>query len=76
MFELVPIIQKINKRKVDEYKMQIAIVQNPHVKNPGELWKKIEAMRPVEEKKSDKLDVVGFENFKRTLASNPRFIVK
>jgi len=56
--------------------MNLAIAQNPHVKNPKELWKQIEAMEPREEKTSDKLDVVGFENFKRTLASNPRFIVK
>lgn len=54
--------------------MQLAITQNPHVKDPKHLWKTLESYdkEPVD----DKLDKVGFEVFKRKMAQTGRFIVK
>jgi hypothetical protein len=70
-------LQKIEKRKLTEYKIQLAIVQNPHVKEPKDLWRMLNRQsgdnglsRPKQ------FDDTGFELFKNTLSQNPRFVVK
>jgi hypothetical protein len=64
----------IKRRKVDEYKMQMAVIQNPHTKDPKKLWQTIDNMVP--KSRPDKLDVAGFEVLKIRLQQNPRFVVK
>lgn len=77
--ELVEIVSCINKRKIQETKLQMSIVQNPHVKDPKALWAILEEQeielngykpRPAE------FDPVGFEILKSKLSANPNFIVK
>jgi hypothetical protein len=41
--ELFIFTRLINQRKISEYKMQLAIVTNPHIKNPGRLWAVLDA---------------------------------
>jgi len=54
--------------------MQLAIVQNPHVKEPKTLWDILDAYNrePVDEK----LDKKSFELFKQKIASSPHIMVK
>lgn len=60
---------------MSDYKMQLAIIQNPHTKNPRQLWKEIE--RQLKEKEpNEEFDSVGFERLKDQLSQSPRFIVK
>lgn len=57
----------------------MVIVQNPHAKNPKELWDtitRIEKQIPGTTQKSDSFDAAGFEILKAKLRQNPRFIVK
>jgi len=68
----------INKRHIVDYRMALAIAQNPHVKNPKELWKILEQQER-ELSGSDRreeFDAVGFELLKSQLRRNDRFIVK
>lgn len=74
--ELAELVKKINKRKVNEYKMQLAIAHNPHVKNYKELWRILERQDDEQHKKSEEFDPVGFEQLKSVLSNNPRIIVK
>ena len=76
--ELFFLMQKINIRKVGDYKMQLAIIQNPHVKNHTQLWKVLEQQekelkhQPVKEE----FDPKEFNRLKSALSNNPKFIVK
>lgn len=76
--ELFYLAKKINLRKVRGYKMQLSIVQNPHVKDPAQLWQALES----EErqygtiKKIAEFDELGFELLKQKMRENPRMIVK
>lgn len=69
------LFERANKRKRQEYLMQIAIAQNPHVKNPQDL------IRALSDKQEDyieeqKLDKAAFAIFKQRISENPRIIVK
>lgn len=72
--ELYYLSQNINRRKIGDYKVQLAIAQNPHTKNPRELWRIFEDMNT--EKKQETLDVTGFELLKNAMRDNPRIVVK
>lgn len=52
------------------------IVQNPHTKNPQELWKMLERQQKAEEPKEEVFDQSGFDRLRGALDKNPRFIVK
>lgn len=56
--------------------MQLAIAQNPHAKNPQELWDLLSKDTPTEKKESDTLDIGGMELLKAKMSENPRIIVK
>jgi hypothetical protein len=73
--EVLYLRKLIHERKVDDIKLQLNIVQNPHTKNPRELYDKISSFdrRPIAKPKFDK---VGFQNLKAALDKSPRFIVK
>lgn len=58
--------------------MQLAIVQNPHSKEPKELW---QILQDAEPKKPElyvepKFDADGFERLKAVMGQNPRFEIK
>ncbi|MCG3176825.1 MAG: hypothetical protein MOGMAGMI_01789 [Candidatus Omnitrophica bacterium] len=72
--DLFYLTEEITRRKVSEYMMQLRIAHNPFVKKPKELIDELRNMLP--KKKSDTLDVEGFERFKSLLAKNPKFVVK
>lgn len=77
--ELFFLVDKINKRKIQDYKIQMAIIQNPHVKDPKVLWKEIEKQENELEGKSyleAEFDTVGFEMLKSKMRENPRIVVK
>ena len=56
--------------------MQLAIVQNPHVKDPKELWRVLNSQDTSQITRVEKFDDVGFEVLKSRLRANPRFVVK
>lgn len=64
--ELILLVRAIKIRKISDYQMQLAIAQNPHVKNPKELWQILEqgTRKPIDEKPDKK----GLENLKRRMA--------
>lgn len=64
----------IEKRKMAEYRMQLAIVQNPHSKNPKELWANLQTEEA--SLRRTEFDEQGMSILKSKLASNPRIIVK
>jgi hypothetical protein len=72
--DLFFLVQKINDRKLIDYKMQLAIIQNPHVKDPKHLWRVLESKK--EQKQNDEFDPAGFALLKSALSKNPRIIVK
>ena len=53
--------------------MELAIVQNPHVKDPKKLWRLFNNAEP--RKRSEEFDSAGFEAFKLELSKNPKFKV-
>jgi len=71
--DLFYLMKEINKRKLREYKMQAALIQNPHTKDPKELWRIFEAEEGI---KNEEFDAVGFERLKNKLRSSSKFIVK
>lgn len=76
--ELFFLTRYINRRHITDYRMQLAIAQNPHVKNPKELWTILEQQeREITGKHQENdFDAVGFELLKNELRNNNKFIVK
>lgn len=78
--ELYYLSKLINKRRLTEYKMQLAIVTNPHIKDPKTLWRLLEDQeRELDGSKymDAEFDAVGFENFKQALqASGSSMVIK
>ena len=74
MDELVVFVAKIRERQVKNYMMDLAIISNPHSKEPKDLWRMLEAQvkKPVEEK----LDKQGMELLKQRLGASKKFVVK
>lgn len=79
--EIVELVEKINRRKFQNIKLQLSIAQNPFAKDPKALWNALDA----EEAKitgrrpsylDAKLDKSGFEMLKQRLRENPRIKVK
>lgn len=76
--ELFVFTRLINRRKIQGYKMQLAIAQNPHIKNPKDLWRLLEQQESEVEGKSyldSEFDATGFEAFKQTLQRNSKGVV-
>lgn len=78
--ELFVFSRLINKRKNQEYKMQLAIAQNPHIKNPKELWLMLDQQSKQIEGKTyidSEFDATGFEALKQSLRrSGSKIVVK
>ena|GEM_PF-3485218 len=76
LFELLSLSQKIKNRKNSDFRMQLAIAQNPHVENPEKLWEQLEIDDDYDSPEVEEFDKVGFEILKRKLGQNPRFKIK
>ena len=64
----------VKKRKIVEYRMQLAITQNPHIKEPEHLWKILEYAD--KEAVDEQLDKAGMERLKGIMSAGKAFIVK
>jgi hypothetical protein len=65
---------QIKRRKLGEYKIYAAIIQNPHVKDPKILWNILK--QEDDNYLSREFDEQGFNLLKDQLMQNPRFKVK
>lgn len=74
--DLVYLVQKINRRKIVDYRMQLAITQNPHIKDPKKLWDILASQDKEFNRRPAEFDAAGFELLKSQLRGNPRFVVK
>jgi hypothetical protein len=52
----------------------LAIAQNPHSKNPKDLWDMLD--NGGTKKTGSEFNKTSFENFKAIMSKNPKFIVK
>ena len=64
-----------------DYKMQLAIIRNPHTENPDNLVKILDQGFEDDPevsyaKRKAEFDEAGFELLKSKLMQNPRFVVK
>lgn len=75
--ELFYLSQKINKRKLNDYKLWTAIIQSPHLKDSRRIWDTFKSMEgELQIDEPAKLDVTGMEAAKLIMRKNPRFVVK
>lgn len=77
--ELFELIQSVNRRKIQNTRLELAIVQNPHIKDPQDLWKlldqqerELDGLPP----RDETFDAAGFAILKMRMKQNPRIIVK
>lgn len=73
--ELPYLLKEISRRHIRDYKMQLAIIQNPHTKDPKHLWRVLQQSEPRTLSEA-KFDASGFERLKMEMSKNPRIIVK
>jgi hypothetical protein len=59
--EAIVLLPVIRNRKFSEYKMLLAITQNPHTKQPEDLWKLLDVDKEYLE---EDLDKAGMERLK------------
>ena len=75
--ELYALIEHSRVRKIQEYKMQLTIVSNPHVKDPKKLYNiLLEQERLSGEPVEADFDKDGFDVLKARLGASPHFVVK
>lgn len=75
--ELFELVKKINKRKLSEYQIQLAIVQNPFVKNPKELWETIKREATNYDTETEPVyDKTGLELLKMKLSNGSKIVIK
>jgi hypothetical protein len=68
----------INRRKINDYKMALAIATNPHIKDHKRLWHTLDAQERQNEGKDyldAEFDINGFEVFKQTLQRQSKGII-
>jgi hypothetical protein len=76
--ELFIFARIINRRKISEYKMQLAIATNPNTKDPKALWEMLDNQEKQNEGKdyiNAEFDAAGFEAFKNKLKGQGSGIV-
>lgn len=73
--ELYYLAERINQRKADDYKMRLAIAQNPFNKEPNRLWELLNSFA-TPTLRDDKFDEAGFELMKAKMRSGRGFLVK
>lgn len=75
--ELFYMSEQIKRRKLTEYKMELAIAQNPHLdpKEQVKLWDELKKEDPIPAKQVEFNDE-DFGNLKALLTQSPHFEVK
>ena len=73
--ELYSLVGYINKRIINNYQIELALIQNPYTKNPKELWQILKSMQDIQPKE-EQLDVVGMEILKQRLSGSSKILVK
>jgi len=73
--DLFYLVTQMGKRKLDEYRIQLALISNPHTKDPNNLWRKLEPP-PEIGKRPETLDKTSFDVFKTKLTQGSHIIVK
>ena len=72
--EVIILLNQISKRKKEEYRMLLAISQNPHVKEPKLLW---DALSYKEEENDEPVDLEKeLGKLKMAMSDNPRIMIK
>lgn len=80
--EALQLQERIRQRTYAEYKMQLAISQNPHSKEPEALWKMLDEhmtqLRTAAEIEilDQDLDREGLENLKKIMSGGIDFVIK
>ena len=69
------LLDRITKRKNSDYKMQLAIAQNPHSTDPKQLWYLLSRNEEADPT-SLELDVEGFERLKQAMSKSGSIVVK
>ena len=69
-------LQIIKQRKNTDYKVQLAIAQNPHSQKPQDLWDILNKEDTITTKENDTLDTQGMELLKMKMRENPRIMIK
>jgi hypothetical protein len=74
--EYIFMAKKISSRRLAEYRIQLAIATNPHVKDQKPLWEQLKD--PNQPDKAQEFDSVGFEILKAKMrgTSGSRVVVK
>lgn len=74
--EALKLLEQIKKRKIAEYKIQLAIVTNPHTEEPEKLWKlfddDMQSVIPPE----NSFDKEGLDGLKALMAKGTAFHIK
>lgn len=69
--ELILLTKQINRRRANDYKMQLLIA---HSKDPNELYKKLDSLEKKD--KPVQFDDAGFENLKLVMSRSGKIVVK
>lgn len=76
--ELFTFTRLINRRKLNDYKMRLAIATNPHTKEPKSLWELLDRQERSNEGQDyldAEFDASGFEAFKNMLKRNNSAVI-
>lgn len=73
--DLIKLMPVIEKRKLDEYRIQLALITNPHTKNPSELWNMLKPPPDITDRPIE-LDKTSFDLLKTKLSKGSRIVVK
>lgn len=76
--ELFVFTRLINRRKINNYKMALAIATNPHIKDPKGLWRALDRQERENDGKGyldAEFDAAGFEAFKARLKQRGSAII-
>lgn len=68
-------VKAIERRKLDEHRIQLALISNPHTKDPQHLWRMLKPPVDVSEKPT-KLDITSFDILKNKISQGSHIVVK
>lgn len=69
---LLPVIER---RKLDEYRIELALITNPHTKDPKALWRMLQPPTDAIERPVS-FDKTSFDILKTQLSQDSRIVVK
>lgn len=74
--ELLEYDKLIEARRLADWKMKLAIAQNPHAEDPKKLWEALNRQEDDDNYLEAELDKEAMAAFKEQLSGNSRIIVK